>query len=69
MSVPTKKINLPCCGSVTHLSLAQESNYYFRTCTDVMCGRAWDIQRRERGFFCTESVEARRTPFSLTSVN
>jgi len=67
MAVATKRITLPCCGSATHLSLAQVSALYSRTCSNVMCGRKWDIQRRERGFFCTESVEARRTPFSLTS--
>jgi hypothetical protein len=53
MPVPTKKINLPCCDSVAYLSLVQKSHYYLRTCTNVMCGKKWDIQRRERGFFCT----------------
>jgi len=68
MTVATQKVNLPCCNSATYLSLEQQTNYYFRTCANVLCGKKWDIQRRERGFFCTESVAPRRVPFSLTSV-
>jgi len=68
MTVATQKVNLPCCGRATYLSLEQRSSYYFRTCGNVQCGQKWDIQRRERGFFCTKNRGARHSrPFSLTS--